>query len=120
MPFKLRDARGIFHRTMNVIPSVVRWQFALLFLGDIIIFSKSSEKQTLHVRRALTLLTNAAVILKLKRCHLISEIIDSLGHVIRQKRLEIASHTMDAIRKLQPPTSLAGVTLLLRLCNLFQ
>lgn len=117
MPFGLRNAPGTFQRTMDVILSTVKWQFALVYLDDIVVFSRTPVEHIDHVRHVLTLLHDDGVILKLKKCRFFTDTIDYLSHVIRPRRSEIASHTTDAIRGLQTPTSPTELRSFLGLCN---
>lgn len=52
-----------------------------------------------------------------KRCQFFSETIDYLVHVIRPRRLEIASHLTDAIRELKEPKKLTELCSFLGFCN---
>jgi hypothetical protein len=55
----------------------------LVYLDGLIVFSGSRSAHVVHVAEVLTLLGNAGLSLKLKKCYLFSEIIDYLRHVIR-------------------------------------
>lgn len=55
MPFGLKNAPGTFQQTMDVIVACVNWQFALVYLEDIVIFLKTPEERIEHVRQVLTL-----------------------------------------------------------------
>lgn len=89
----------------------VCWQFALLFLDDIVVFLKPTQDHIDQVRRVLQLLYRASVTLKLKECKLYAEQIDYLGHVIRPGCLELSEHTTDAVVKL------IGSTVQMKLCS---
>lgn len=114
MPFGLRNAPKTFRRTMVIILSTVKWQIALVYLDDIVVFSRTPEKHIYHVQHVLTLLNNARATLKLKKCKFFTDTIDYLGHVIRPRRLEIASHKTDTIRGFQPPTLITELRSFLR------
>lgn len=45
MPFGLKNAFGIFQHTMEVILSSIEWQFAIVYLDDIMIFGKRKDTQ---------------------------------------------------------------------------
>lgn len=92
---------------MDVILFIVKWQFAPVYLNDIVIFSMTPEQHLGHVREIPSLFYNAGATLKLKKCHFFTNTIDDLGHVISSKRLILASHTKDDSRKLKPQTSLS-------------
>lgn len=119
MSFVFRNAPGTFQRKMDGILSSVNWQFALVYLDDIVTFSKSDEQNIDFVRKVLTLPQNTGVTLKLKKCRFFTENIYHLGYLILRERLEIAPHTADATRGLQALTNLTELRLFLGLCNVF-
>lgn len=48
MPFGLQNALSTFQRTIDVILFTVRRQFALVYLDDIMVFSKAPEEHITH------------------------------------------------------------------------
>lgn len=67
MLFGLKNAPGSFQLAMDVKLSTVYWQFALVYLNDVVIFSKNLEAHYKHVRHVLTLHRCAGVSIKLKK-----------------------------------------------------
>lgn len=61
-----RKASGTVQRVMDFILFLVQWQFAMVNLDDILIFSKPLEEHIYHVQQVLTLLSNEGVSLTLK------------------------------------------------------
>lgn len=120
MPLGLRNATGTFQHTMNFILPAVKWQFSLVCLDDIVGYSKSPEEHSEPVHSVLMLLSDAGVTIKLKKCRFFAETIDCFVHVIRSRRLKIASDTTHAISKLQTPTFVSKLMSLLELCNVFR
>lgn len=106
MLFDSRNALSTIQHTMDVILSTVRWHFALVYLNDILIILRSPQEHIGHVRKVLKLLRNAGVTLKWKKSKFFLETIDYSGQAIRPRRLEIASHTTEAIRELKEPTNI--------------
>lgn len=68
----------------------------------------------------LTLRKKAGVTPRLKKCALLTNCIDYLGHDIKPGRLEVANHTTGAIRKRKVPTTDTELRSFLRLCNVFR
>lgn len=68
MPFGLRNTPATFQRNMGIILSSVMWQFALIYLNDIAVFSKTPEDHIEHTGKVLTLLRDFGVTLKLNKC----------------------------------------------------
>jgi len=106
MPFGLRNAPATFQRTMDILLSGLKWKTCLVYLDDIIIFSKSEEEHARHLDQVLTLLAGAGLSLNLKKCHFFRDTVDYLGHVIRLGKLQVATK----IRKLSEPHDLPGLS----------
>lgn len=66
---------------MHVILSTVKCQLALVYLGDIKIFSNLISDQLPRLRSVLGFLSDAAMSLILKKCYFFENEIDYLGHV---------------------------------------
>ena len=61
MPFGLKNAPGTFQRAADIILASVKWQFALVYLDDIIVYSKSIEEHLDHLASVLKLLQRAGL-----------------------------------------------------------
>lgn len=64
--FRIQNALRTFKRTINVAPSAVNCQLALVYFGNIDVFSRSVEENIDHARHVQALSRNAGVTLKLK------------------------------------------------------
>lgn len=109
MPLDLNNESGTFQRVVDVILATDKWQYATVYLYEVIIFSKTAFEHLEHVRSVLRLLSEAGVTLKLKKCHLFTDTVDYLGHVIIFVTLEVASHTTAAIDGLKHPTTVTDL-----------
>lgn len=58
--------------------------------------------------------------LKFNKCYFFTDTVDYLGHVIRPGKLEVASHTIDAIDGLNKPTTVTKLRLFLVFFNVFR
>ena len=58
------------------------FDFAITYLDDIIIFSKTAEEHLLHVRKVFEKLRSAKLSMKLGKCHFFSKEIQYLGHIL--------------------------------------
>lgn len=98
---------------MDDILSIVKQQFAILYLKDIIIFWRSVEKYLDHVLTVLGLLLRAGVSLKLKKCFFFNDRIDYLIHVMQPDRIGISTKLTDIIRRLRTPASVTELKVFL-------
>jgi hypothetical protein len=105
LPFGLRNAPATFQRAMDIILSGVKWKTFLVYLDDVIVFSKSMKDHLAHVAEALTLLGSVGLSLKLKNCHFFAKTVDYLGHVIRPGRLGVAEKKTTALKTAPLPRS---------------
>jgi len=54
LPFGLCNAPATFRRAMDMILAGVKWQICLVYLDDVIIFSRSPEEHLQHLDEVLT------------------------------------------------------------------
>jgi Reverse transcriptase (RNA-dependent DNA polymerase) len=97
LPFGLRNAPATFQRAIDIILSGIKWKTCLVYLGDFIVFSGSRSAHLAHAAEVLTLLGNAGLSLKLKKCHFFWETVDYLGLVIRPGLLGVAENNTTAL-----------------------
>ncbi len=68
MPFGLVNAPATFQRLMNNVLRDYLRKFCLVYLDDIIIYSKSLKDHKRHVRKVLQVIRSAGLKLKLAKC----------------------------------------------------
>ena len=61
MPFGLRNAPATFQRALDIPLSGVRWQICLVYLDDVILFSRTVEQHVKHLNTVLSLLRSAGI-----------------------------------------------------------
>lgn len=61
-----KNASGTFQPGMGVLPTNEKWQFALVYIDDIFLFSRTQEEHIEHVWHVPTLLNDAVVTRNLK------------------------------------------------------
>ena len=76
LPFGLSNAPASFQRTINSILGALRWDITLVYLDDIIIYSKSFDAHVRHIDQVLTALEKANVKLNPAKCSLVRKQLD--------------------------------------------
>lgn len=76
VPFALKSTQVAFQRAMEFISSLVKWKTALVYLKDIVVFSRTVEDLMPHIRQRPTLLVNPGLTIQLKNCPFFPEKID--------------------------------------------
>ena len=75
MPFWLMNVPATFQRTLDILLSHYRWKSCLIYLDDIIIFSKDFDTHVQDVRNIFTGLQSAGLSLKLRKCHFFKDFV---------------------------------------------
>ena len=120
LPFGLRNAPATFQRAMDIILSRVRWKYVLVYLDDIIIFSRGVQQHLSHLESVLRLLQAAGATLQLPKCHFFQRQVKYLGHIIRPGKLAIYGKNLEAITKALPPRNKTQVRAFLGMCNVYR
>ena len=68
MPFGLSNAPSIFMRLMNEMLKEYMGKFVIVYLNDILIFSRTREEHIQHVRKVLEKLQQNKLLINLKKC----------------------------------------------------
>lgn len=82
-----------FQRVMNTILACLRLQVPLVYLDDVIIFSKTTADHLEHFDAVLQLLLRAGVSIRLDKCKFFSDQVEYLCHAILHGKLAVSSKT---------------------------
>ena len=107
MPFGLRNGPSIFQRVMQGILSPYLWLFCLVYIDDIVVYSKSYEEHIKHLDLVLQAIENAGITLSPSKCHLFYGSILLLGHKVSQLGLSTHLEKVNAILALERPKKLS-------------
>lgn len=91
--------------------------FALSYLDDILIFSKSIEEHERHLRTVFDRLRQHGLKLKAKKCSFVKEQTQYQGFIIDKKRVRPDPDKVAAIRSLPSPTSVREVRSFIGMCS---
>ena len=109
MPFGLCNAPATFQRLMDVVLSGLKWKECLVYLDDILIFSKDWDEHLLHLRHVFEKLEKARISLKLSKCEFAKNEIQFLGHIVKDQQLLPDEHNVEAVLKFPIPKDLTGI-----------
>ena len=120
MPFGLTNAPATFQRSLDIILAKYKWRMCLIYLDDIVVFSKSIDDHIRQVDEVLQALRSAGVSLKFKKCKFFSTSINYLGHIIRPGRMEINQALTKSIREARPPENVTQLRSFLGAVNVYR
>ena len=119
MPFGLTNAPASFQRALDMILTKYKWKTCLVYLDDVIIFSKTVEEHIQHVDEVLSYLAKAGVTLKIAKCKFFTTTVEYLGHIIRPGKLEVDQANTKSLREAKPPTTRTQLRSFLVLVNVY-
>jgi hypothetical protein len=82
MPFELTNALATFRTLMNSLFMKHLGKFVLVFMDDILIFSKTVEEHQDHLQQVFEILRSNKLFAKISKCEFFSSCVDFLGHLI--------------------------------------
>ena len=120
LPFGLCNAPATFQLAMDIILARVKWQTCIVYLDDVIVFSRTPEENVGHVEEVLKLLKAHGVSLKANKCHLFQKEAEYLGHVIRPGRVQISEKNIKALRGVKYPRTQTQMKSFLGMCGVYR
>ncbi|THH32421.1 hypothetical protein EUX98_g1748 [Antrodiella citrinella] len=107
MPFGLRNGPSIFQRVMQSILSPYLWLFCLVYIDDIVVYSRSYEEHIKHLDQVLGAIEEAGLTLLPPKCHLFYGSILLLGHKVSRLGLSTHREKVKAILEIERPKNLS-------------
>ena len=105
MPFGLTNALVAFMDLMNQIFTEYLDKFIIVFIDDILIYSKNREEHEKHLRVTLQLLKEHKLYAKFSKCDFWLDKVHFLGHVVSKEGVSIDPIKIEAVSKWATPTS---------------
>ena len=109
MPFDLTNAPSVFQELMNHVLKGIRNKYAMPYIDDILVYSRTFEEHMQHIREVFKQLEKPNLKLKLKKCEFLKTRVKYLGHVISDEGLEPDPEKVIKIHAMKPPTTVRGV-----------
>ncbi|GJX53509.1 putative reverse transcriptase domain-containing protein [Tanacetum coccineum] len=105
MPFGLTNAPAVFMDLMNRVCKPYLDKFVIVFIDDILIYSRNEEEHANHLRIILELLRKEKLYAKFSKCDFWIHIVQFLGHLIDRQGLHVDPAKIEAVKNWTSPTT---------------
>ncbi|KAH0725354.1 hypothetical protein KY284_001219 [Solanum tuberosum] len=105
MSFGLTNAPAAFMDLMNSVFKQYLDLFVIVFIDDILIYSRNEEEHVTHLRVVLQTLEDRQLFAKFGKCEFLLQSIAFLGHIVSSKGIRMDSHKIEAVNQWPRPTS---------------
>jgi hypothetical protein len=105
MPFGLTNAPATFQELMNTILAPVLRKYALVFVDDILVYSKTLADHKAHLAEVFGILQHHHLYLKKSKCTFAQQSLEYLGHIISSSGVAIDPAKIQAITEWPTPTN---------------
>ena len=120
MLFGLCNAPATFQRVMNTILRESLDKFVLVFLDDILIYSRTKEEHLEHIREVLHRLRSEKLFGRLKKCDFFRTEVEYLGFDVSAEGIKPSLSKVQAILNWPTPKTVTDVRSYLGLCNFYR
>ena len=120
MPFGVSNAPGVFMEYMNRIFQPYLDHFVVVFIDDILVYSKSEEEHAEHLRVVLQILKEKRLYAKMSKCDFWLHEVSFLGHVISRNGIAVDPSKVDAVLQWEAPKSVTEIRSFLGLAGYYR
>ncbi|KAE9308906.1 hypothetical protein PF008_g20847 [Phytophthora fragariae] len=106
MPFCLMNAPSTFQRMMNGVLRGLTWTTCLVYLNDIVVFTRGDvRKHLVQLAAVLEILSVAGLTLKLRKCVFAARSMEYLGHELSDEGVRPVERLITAVTEFPRPSN---------------
>ncbi len=109
LPFGLKNSAASFQRLMETVLRDLKGKCCLVYIDDVVVYSKNEEEHMYDLTRVFKYLHNAGLTLNLGKCNFMQRNITYLGHIISAEGVKTDPNKISAINNFPTPQSLKDV-----------
>jgi hypothetical protein len=120
MSFGLTNAPAYFMYMMNSVFMLELDKFVVVFIDDILVYSKNEDEHTKHFHTVLQRLRDHQLYAKLSKCEFWLKEIKFLGHTISQDGISVDPEKVQEVMDWKPPTTVRQIRSFLGLAGYYR
>lgn len=120
MPFGLTNAPATFCNLMNNVLFDYLDDFVVVYLDDIVIYSRTLEEHVNHLSLVLSQLRKYTLYVKMEKCEFAQQEIRFLGHLVSKNQVRMDPKKVQAIVDWQAPRHVKDLRSFLGLANYYR
>jgi len=120
MPFGIAAAPATFQRLMNKVLDDLNWKIAIVYLDDIIVYSRTKEQHIENLKCVFEKIEKSGLKIKLEKCAFLKQEVKFLGHVLTKEGLSTDPEKTKAIMEMEAPKCVKQLRSFLGLCNYYR
>ena len=117
MPFGLCNAPATFQSNMNTIFDDLLDDCVLVYMDDLLIFSKTHEEHELHLRKVLQRMVDNKLRARVHKCRFLQSSVDYLGYIIGNGEITPDQRKLEAVKSWPPPRDVHELRSFLGMAN---
>ncbi|XP_077232116.1 uncharacterized protein LOC143866802 [Tasmannia lanceolata] len=120
MPFGLTNAPAVFMDLMNRVFHDYLDKFVVVFIDDILVYSKSREEHEEHLKIVLQTLRQKKLYAKFSKCEFWLQQVAFLGHTVTREGISVDPAKTKAVEEWQRPTTATEIRSFLGLAGYYR
>jgi hypothetical protein len=120
MPFGLTNAPAIFMDLMNRVCRPFLDKFVIVFIDDILIYSKTEAEHESHLRQVLEKLKEKELYAKFSKCEFWLREVQFLGHIVCKEGIKVDPAKIKAVMNWQSPKNPSEIKSFLGLAGYYR
>ncbi|KAI3748512.1 hypothetical protein L6452_11629 [Arctium lappa] len=120
MPFGLTNAPAIFMDLMNRVCRPFLDKSVIVFIDDILVYSKDEEGHEQHLRKVLDVLRRERLYAKFSKCDFWLPEVQFLGHIVSKEGVKVDPAKIEAMTNWEPPKNPAEIRSFLGLAGYYR
>ncbi|GJY68289.1 putative reverse transcriptase domain-containing protein [Tanacetum coccineum] len=117
---QLRVHEDVFIDLMNRVCKSYLDKFVIVFIDDILVYSKSKDEHEVHLRLVLELLKKEELYAKFSKCEFWLQEVQFLGHMVNQNGIHVDPSKIKAVKNWKAPTTPSKIRSFLGLAGYYR